>query len=105
MTSPTSGNNEVIVRSGRNIAMGDQWWEIRDSGEPIKFTDILTEARHVGGAVYLSFGACFIDANNQGMVDITSRIRLELGFAQALHSMLGQMISSALAPPDLSKAN
>jgi hypothetical protein len=39
------------------------------------------------------------------MVDIASRLRMDLMTAQAVHSMLGQMISSALTPPDISKAN
>ena len=106
MSNETSTQNEVVIRSGRKIAMGDQWWEIRDNGEPIKFTDYLTEARVVNGTFYLSFGACFVDANNQGIVDITSRLRMDLGTAQALHNMLGQMINNTLTKPaDMSKAN
>ncbi|MCS3742691.1 hypothetical protein [Rhizobium sp. BK661] len=105
MADETATPDEVVISSGRKIAMGDQWWEIRDNGETIKFTDYLTEARIINGTVYLSFGSCFMDANNQGVVDIASRLRMDLGTAQMLHNLLGQMISSALTPPDISKAN
>ncbi|RVP96980.1 hypothetical protein [Sinorhizobium meliloti] len=105
LTDQPISQNDVVIRSGRKIAVGDQWWEIRDNGEPIKYTDYITEARLVHGTIYLSFGACFMDANNEGIVDIAARLRMDLAAAQSLHNMLGQMISNALTPTDTSKAN
>jgi hypothetical protein len=105
MSNDETASNEVIIRSGRKIAVGSEWWEIRDSGEPVKFTDMITEARHINGVVYLSFGAGIVDANNEGICDLVSRLRMNLGSAQFLHNLLGNMISNALKPTDASKAN
>lgn len=98
-------DNEVIIKSGREIAVGAERWEIRDAGGPVEFVDMITEARHINGVVYLSFGAGIVDANNEGICQVTSRLRLSLGTAQFLHSLLGGMISDALKPIDQSKAN
>src|SRR5690606_23127583 len=98
-------DNEVVVKSGRKIAMGADWWEIRDNGEPVRYVDVLTEARHYNGVLYLTLGSAFIDANNAGIVDIAARLRMDIGMAQNLQSMLKKMIDEVLTPVDKGKAN
>lgn len=98
-------DNEVVVSSGRKLAIGNETWEIRDSGEPIKFADLLLESRHINGIVYLSFGASLIDYGNNGVADTVCRLRFNLATAQQVHSVLGDMIADALKPIDKSSAN
>lgn len=105
MSEENSTQNEVVVRSGRKIAVGSDSWDIRENDEPVKFTDLITEARQFNGVVYLSFGAGVLDANNNGICDVASRLRMSLGTAQFLHNILGDIISDALKPTDMSKAN
>jgi hypothetical protein len=103
--SDETATNEVVINSGRRIAMGSEWWEIRDAGAHCHFVDIVTEARQFNGIVSLTLGAALIDANNEGICDIVSRLRMSLGTAQQLHQLLGGMISEAFKPIDASKAN
>ncbi|WP_025661535.1 hypothetical protein [Rhizobium sp. IBUN] len=97
--------NELVVRSGQRIAVGDKWLDIRDNGGPVSFVDIITEARHNTGVVCLAFGSAIVDGNNSGICDIASRLRMNMSTAQLLHRLLGDMIADALKPADLSKAN
>jgi|SRR5690606_25706103 len=97
---------EVIVRTGRKLAVGDKWLDIRDNGEVAKFVDLILEARHGSGIICLSFGSGIIDGSeNEGVVDVASRLRMHLGTAQFLHKLLGDMITDALKPVDKSQAN
>uniref|UniRef100_UPI003F494F42 hypothetical protein n=1 Tax=Ensifer adhaerens TaxID=106592 RepID=UPI003F494F42 len=98
-------DNEVVVKSGRKIAMGSDWWDIRDNGETVRYVDVVTEARHHHGVFYLSLGSAFIDANNAGVVDIAARLRMDIGTAQQLRQLLSDMIDQALKPVDRDKAN
>lgn len=97
--------DEIVIKSGNQIAIGEKFWEIRDAGTRVEYVDILTEARNNNGVVYLSFGAGILDANNDGIVNISARLRMHLGSAQFLHKMLGDIISDALKPIDKSQAN
>lgn len=97
--------DEVVVKSGRFLPVGDSRWEIADRGGPVGFVDLVTEARQANGIVYLSFAAGVVDAANEPYADVFSRIRMHLGTAQFLHKMLGDMIDDALKPVDQSKAN
>lgn len=98
-------DNEVVVRSGRKIAVGQDWWEIRDNGTPVTYVDILTELRHHNSVVYLSLGQAVIDANNEPIVQIAARHRIDLGTAQTLHRLLGDMITEMTTPVEKSQAN
>jgi hypothetical protein len=98
-------DNEVFVRTGGKIAIGSEFWDIRDGGHPVMFTDVITEARHGNGVVSLSFGAGVIDANGKPFVDITHRMRMSLASAQFLRNLLDGMIKEALTPVDKSQAN
>src|SRR5438105_3726613 len=99
-------DNEVVVRSGRKLTVGSDLWEIRDGGVPVEYVDLITEARTVNGVAYVSLAAAIIDGNNDGIAQIATRIRMNMGTAQALHQLLGQMIKDSLTSPvDPSKAN
>lgn len=97
--------NKLPLRTGSKIAVGDKWLEIRDTGGPVSFVDIITEARHNGGVIYLAFGSAIVDGNNDAICDMASRLRMNLSTAQVLHRLLEDMIADALKPADLSKAN
>ncbi|RVO08203.1 hypothetical protein [Sinorhizobium meliloti] len=97
--------NEVVVKSGRRIAVGDEWWTVRKDDAACQFIDFLTEARQFNGTVYLSLASGILDANNEPIVDVVSRLRMNLGTAQVLHNLLGQIIGDALRPTGSSKAN
>lgn len=98
-------SNEVVVKSGRMIALGDKFAEIRDDGRPVHFVDVLMEARHHMGVVYMAFGSVILDANNDHLVQVASRLRMNLATAQDMHRLLGSIIEDALKPVDKSKAN
>ncbi|EXL09723.1 hypothetical protein BG36_20960 [Aquamicrobium defluvii] len=67
--------------------------------------DLLMEARQHMGVIALAFGSVVWDANNEPMAQVASRLRMDLGTAQNLHKLLGDMISDALKPADKSQAN
>jgi hypothetical protein len=98
-------SNEVVIKSGHYLAMGETKLEIRDAGEPIHYVDVLTEARQHLGVIYLAFGGVVWDANNDQIVQIASRLRMNLGTAQDLHRLLGQMINDATKPIDKTLTN
>lgn len=105
MPSDEVTSNEVIIRSGRKLMAGTEQWAVRKDDEPCYFIDFLSEARQFNGTVYLAFASAIVDANNEPIVDIVSRLRMNLGFAQVLHNALGHLIDNALKPTDVSKAN
>ena len=96
---------DVVQRSGRQLAVGSDWWEIRDPGVPVQFVDILTEGRHMNGVVHLAFASAIVDANNAGIASIAARLRMDLSAAQHLRNMLNGIIEDALKPKDQSKTN
>ncbi|TBY54519.1 hypothetical protein E0H59_13610 [Rhizobium leguminosarum bv. viciae] len=97
--------NRVVISTGQRIAVGSEWWELRDDSENVDYVDMLCEARQFNGIVHLSLGVGIHDANNAGIVSVTNRIRMNLVVAQALHSVLGQMITDAMKPADKSQTN
>lgn len=97
--------NEVVIKSGRKVAVGSEWWELRDANVPVHYIDMITEARGHNGVVYLSLGSAIIDANNTPIVDMATRVRMDLGTAQNLHQILGGLIRNMTSPVDKSAAN
>jgi hypothetical protein len=97
--------DEVVISSGRKLALGDKFLEIRDDGRPVHFVDLLMEARQHMGVVAVAFGSMVLDANNEPIAQVASRLRMDLGTAQNLHKLLGDMIAAALKPSDKSQAN
>ena len=87
------------------IQAGDETWVIRDKGGEVQFVDFITESRTVNGVAYISLGAAFADARNQGNVDIACRLRMSLVTAQILRDELDRLVKAAMEPPDKSKAN
>jgi hypothetical protein len=96
---------EVVISSGRKIAVGGDWWDIRDDGRPAEFVEVITECRQRNGVVFLAFASMIIDANNTGLVSIASRLRMDLANAQHLRNMLDNIITDALKPSDKTNAN
>lgn len=97
--------NEVVLKSGRKFAMGSEWWDLEDKTTAVEFVDLITEMRHVNGVFYLSFAASVLDAGGEGVVRVSSRLRMNLSTGQFLHKLLGDMISDALNPVDKAKTN
>jgi hypothetical protein len=99
-------DTRVPITSGRQIGIGDDNFDIRDSGVPVTFADIVVEARQLNGLVYLSLAAGITDGKDPAIADVTNRMRMSLSTAQFVHNVLGTFIKEALTPPvDLSKAN
>ena len=101
----SENENRVVVTSGRKVVVGDETWTVRRDDEPCQFVDFMSEARQFNGTVYLSLASAILDANNEPIVDIIARLRMNLATAQGLHAALGQIISDAFKPSDTSKAN
>lgn len=97
--------NEVVIKSGRKIAVGSEWWELRGEDAPVHFIDLISEARPVDGIIYLGLATAAIDANNEPVATVACRLRMSLLNAQQLRNMLDQMIADALKPVDKSTAN
>jgi hypothetical protein len=97
--------NEVVIRSGRKIAVGSDWWELRGEEAPIHFVDLISEARPVDGVVYLGLASAAIDANNEAIATVACRLRMSLATAQSLRNLLDGIINDALSPADKSQAN
>lgn len=100
-----SDDAKVVIRSGKTIQIGTETWVIADEGGPVHFVDWLTECRHFGGNVYLSFASAVADAGNEPEARICARLRMNLGAAQNLHKMLGDMIADATKPIDKTQVN
>lgn len=97
--------NEVVISTGKKIAVGSDWWELVDDTTAVEYVDFITEARQFNGVIHLALGAGVVDAENMGVVHVTQRLRMSLTTAQILHNLLGGMISDALKPIDKSQAN
>ncbi|MBB3313104.1 hypothetical protein FHT78_004892 [Rhizobium sp. BK196] len=93
-------SNDVVVKSGNVVRVGDHDAEIRDVEARTVFVDFFTENRVNNNTVCLSLGALHVDAANEPVIDVSTRLRMDLGFAQMLHGVLGELISSALKPID-----
>lgn len=98
-------SNEVVITSGKTLAVGSEKWAVKDPGVPIPFVDKITEATQGNGIVALSFGVGIQDANSPPEVVITTRVRMSLGTAQFLRNLLDGMITDALKPVDKSQTN
>lgn len=98
--------NEVVVKSGKTVDVGGgKAWDIRDAEARMVFVDFLSENRISNGVVCLSLGAVHTDTTNTPVVDVTTRLRMDLVTAQILHATLGDLIRQAQQPPDKSVAN
>lgn len=97
--------NDVVIKSGRVLEVGDAKWDIVDRSPGALFIDVITEARHSNGVVQLSMGAAHIDGENAPVVEISTRLRLDIVTAQILHAQLGEIIAHFQAPPDKMQTN
>jgi len=97
--------NDVVLRSGRSLPMGGERWEIRDSGVPVQFVNLLTQLTQFNGVIYLDLASTVQDAGNAPIASIAGRFRMDITTAQSLHKYLGDAINDAIKGPDKSKAN
>ncbi|MBY3369391.1 MULTISPECIES: hypothetical protein [Rhizobium] len=93
-------SNDVVIRSGSTTKIGDRDAEIRDADARTVFVDFFSENRLNNSTVCLSLGALHVDGANEPVIDISTRLRMDLGFAQILHGVLGEIIAMALKPVD-----
>ncbi|MGO7157050.1 hypothetical protein [Rhizobium leguminosarum] len=93
-------SNDVVIRSGRTTKIGDHDAEIRDTDARTVFVDFFSENRLSNSTVCISLGALHADGANGPVIDISTRLRMDLGFAQILHGVLGEIIAAALKPVD-----
>lgn len=97
--------DEVVIRTGRKIAVGADFWELRDDGVPVHYVDMITEIRHHNTVIYVGLASAVIDANNEPYAVVAGRFRMDVGTAQNLHKFLGDAIAAALKPVSSSSAN
>lgn len=102
--APEPATHEIVQRSGRKIAMGPDWLNVVDAGHTPKFVDIISEARHHAGIIYLSLASGVIEGN-EAFCQVESRLRINIVTAQNLHRLLGQMIEDHFKPVDKSTTN
>ena len=95
----------AVIESGKTLQLGDETWVVVDRDVPVEYVDLLTEFRHHNGVVSLAFASAVIDGANQREAHICARLRMNLVYAQQLHSVLGDIIKEALTPINQSKAN
>ncbi|MBY3590631.1 hypothetical protein HJA87_12155 [Rhizobium bangladeshense] len=93
-------SNDVVISSGKTVRVGDFDCEVRDADASIVYVDCFTENRLNNSTVCVSLGALHRDAANDPVIDVSTRLRMDLGFAQILHGVLGELITSALKPVD-----
>ncbi|TBY48310.1 hypothetical protein [Rhizobium leguminosarum] len=93
-------SNDVVVRSGNTVRVGEHDAEVRDADARTVYVDFFTENRLSNSTVCMSLGALHLDAANEPVIDVSTRLRMDLGFAQILHGVLGELIASALKPSD-----
>lgn len=101
----SDSGKEVIVKSGKSMLVQGAQWEIRDTDARMVFVDLITENRVNHGVVNLSMGAVHTDADNTPVVEVSTRLRMDLVTAQILHAALGDLIRQSQQPPDKSVTN
>lgn len=97
--------NEVVVKSGQTVVFDGVEWDVRSENATTVFFDFITEGRVVNGVPYLSLGTASVDFSNKPVIDVHTRLRMDLVTAQILHAQLGDLIARAQTPPDKSVAN
>lgn len=95
---------EVVVRTAKQIRLGDVDVPLREDSCQQLFVDVVTERRHMSNVVYISLGALSADGG-AAHVDTACRLRMSLMFAQNLRDILSALIDDALKPVDKSQAN
>lgn len=95
----------AVIESGKVLQIGDETWEVVDRGAPVEYVDLLTEFRLHDGVISLAFASAVVDGANQREAHVCTRLRMNIVYAQQVHSVLGELIKDALAPKKPSKAN
>lgn len=97
--------NEVVVKSGQVMDVLGRKCEVRDTDARIVFVDAITEDRVNYGTVCLSLGALTVDGENDPVMHVHTRLRMNAVSAQILHATLGNLIAQLQAPPDKMQTN
>lgn len=98
--------DDVVSKRGKALPAGNDQWAVRDDGVRVEFVDLITEARHANGVVYLSFASGIIDGRGRPpSAQMTARLRMHLASANHLHELLGNVIRAAVKAADKSQAN
>lgn len=97
--------NEITIRSGKLLAVGDTQLEIIDRGIPIAVPNLFVEHRHSNGMIAISLATVIADGTNKPEAHVCTRLRMDLIFAQALRDQLDELITNSMTPLDKSKAN
>jgi hypothetical protein len=98
-------SNDVVIRSGKTLKVGDVTWVIQDSGLPAVMPTLFVENRIVNDVLYLSMAETVIDIGNEPEAKVCVRMRLDLVTAQVLRHVLSELIDMAQKPADKSQAN
>jgi hypothetical protein len=87
-----ANNNHAQSSKPRMITVGKEECEIRDRAPSANYIDVILESAVSHGTVMLSLGAFNRDIPEEGIVDVTNRIRMNVFTAQRLHAILGNII-------------
>ncbi|MDR6632328.1 hypothetical protein J2X72_001112 [Phyllobacterium sp. 1468] len=78
----------------KKIAVGAERWDLIDETTAVEYFDVLTELRSANDTVHLSLGTGINDANQEGLVKVTHRLRCNMTTARFLHSLLGDILAN-----------
>lgn len=95
----------AILSTGKALKLGEEVWPVVGDVVPPTFVDLIAEARHHNGIVYLSLAQTVFDMGATPEAVIATRLRMNLVTAQVLHSVLGNIIRDATKPAGKDKAN
>lgn len=90
----------VVMKSGKTVKIDGHEWDIRDGDSRTVFVDFITENRINNGVLHLSLGSVHTDVNNAPIVEVSTRIRMDIATAQILHRTLGNLIREFQIPPE-----
>ena len=97
--------DEIVVRSGKTLRVGDVSWTIVDEGKaPLTCPDFLVDTRNINGNLHLAFGSTRAEGGVPEVL-ICTRMRIDIVFAQMLRQTLDNLISEAVKPQEKGKAN
>lgn len=95
----------TVGEGGKTIRLGDESWLITKDDARVEWVDLICEGRCVNGIVNISFLQAIMDVGTVPEAHVNVRLRMNLVAAQALHNLLGSMISDAFNPSNKEKAN
>lgn len=96
----------LVMKRDKTVSLDkDTTWEIRDHEARVEFVDFITENRVNNGVIYLSLGSVNVDANNAPVVDVSTRLRMDLATAQIISRHLADLVKTAQKAPEKATKN